>query len=296
MDRQRHLIARVAVMPIAGRFSDVFGRRRTFVAAYLMFLLGSIVIPLSTSFDSAYGWFLVGRILTAIGGGAMVPVALAVVGDVYPEGKRARALGTLGAIETMGWVWGPLYGAMLVHFLSWEWQFWLNIPLALIGLAAAWWALDGHDRPRPDARVDWLGAALLTVTLVSLNVALLGSAEIQSVNGLQELTGEGPELRWLFIVAAVGAIASSFSSAEAHPLVDRRLFRRTVPVALFVNRGRRRACDRDGRCAVVHQLGRIDLDRAAVVVARFAGADGVDGDRPYVGGRITSELGSSHLS
>ena len=61
----------------------------------------------------------------------MVPVALAVVGDVYPERSRARALGMLGAIETLGWVWGPLYGAMLVRFLSWQWQFWLNVPLAV---------------------------------------------------------------------------------------------------------------------------------------------------------------------
>ncbi len=142
-----YLIAFVAVMPIAGRISDVIGRRRTFVGAYLLFLLGSIVIPASTGLDEPFGWFLFGRILTALGGGAMVPVALAVIGDVYPEGRRARALGTLGAIETMGWVWGPLYGAVLVRLLSWQWQFWLNIPLAIVGLVASWWALADHDRP-----------------------------------------------------------------------------------------------------------------------------------------------------
>lgn len=233
-----YLIAFVAIMPIAGRLSDVLGRRRTFVAAYLTFLAGSILIPLSVQLDEPFGWFLVGRILTALGGGAMVPVALAVVGDVYPEGRRARALGTLGAIETMGWVWGPLYGAMLVRFLSWEWQFWLNIPLALAGLAASWWALAGHDRPAAGARIDWVGAALLTVTLVSLNMALLGSAEIQSVNGLDELTGGGgTDLRWLYPVAAVaGALFVWQQRHSAHPLVDRRLFRgRTLAVALVVN-------------------------------------------------------------
>ena len=222
-----YLIAFVAIMPIAGRISDVLGRRRTFVGAYLTFLAGSILIPLSVSFDEPFGWFLVGRVLTALGGGAMVPVALAVVGDVYPEGRRARALGTLGAIETMGWVWGPLYGAMLVRFLSWEWQFWLNIPLALAGLAASWWALAEHDRPAHGARIDWVGAALLTVTLVSLNMALLGSAEIQSVNGLDELTGGGgADLRWLYLVAVVaGALFVWQQRHSDHPLVDRRLFR-----------------------------------------------------------------------
>ena len=233
-----YLIAFVAIMPIAGRISDVFGRRRTFVGAYLAFLAGSILIPLSVQLDEPFRWFLAGRVLTALGGGAMVPVALAVVGDVYPEGRRARALGTLGAIETMGWVWGPLYGAMLVRFLSWEWQFWLNIPLAVAGLAASWWALAGHDRPEHRARIDWTGALLLTATLVSLNVALLGSAEIQSVNGLDELTGgSGADLRWLYPVAAVaGALLVWQQRRSAHQLVDRRLFRgRTLLVALAVN-------------------------------------------------------------
>lgn len=232
-----YLIAFVAVMPLAGRLSDVIGRRLTFIGAYLIFLLGSIVIPLSTSFDEPFGWFLFGRVLTAIGGGAMVPVALAVVGDVYPVRDRARALGTLGAIETMGWVWGPLYGAMLVRFLSWQWQFWLNIPLAAIGLAASWWALEGHDRPPVRRSIDWLGALLLTTTLVSLNVALLGSAEIQSVSGLQDLTGGGTDTRWLYGVAVLGLVAFIWHErSAADPLLSPGLFRsRNLQVALAVN-------------------------------------------------------------
>ncbi len=233
-----YLIAFVAIMPIAGRISDVLGRRRTFVGAYLLFLVGTILIPLSVHFDEPFGWFLFGRILTAIGGGAMVPVALAVVGDVYPDGKRARALGALGAIETMGWVWGPLYGAILVRFLSWEWQFWLNIPLALGGLAASWWALAGHERPAAGRRVDWIGATLLTVALVALNLALLSGAEIQSVNGFDELTGgAGPDRWWLYPLAALAA--GLFFVQQAHstnPLFDARIFRgRNMLIALAVN-------------------------------------------------------------
>ena len=286
-----YLIAFVAVMPIAGRISDVFGRRRTFIGAYLLFMFGSIVIPLSTSFDEPFGWFLFGRILTALGGGAMLPVALAVVGDVYPEGRRARALGTLGAIETMGWVWGPLYGAMLVRLLSWQWQFWLNIPLAAVGLVASWWALAGHDRPRLAARVDWFGALLLTVTLVALNMALLGSAEIQSVNGLQELTGESRDLRWLYPVAVVSGLAFLWQQRHSsHPLVDRRLFRgRTVLVALFVNFV-------VGAGLVIAMVDvplfinsvELDLDRAAVIsgviLSALTAAMAVGS---YVGGRLT---------
>ena len=130
-----------------------------------VFLVGTIVIPLSSSYTP----FLVGRVLTALGGGAMVPVALAVVGDVYSEENRARALGTLGAIETLGWVWGPLYGAMLVRFLSWEWQFWLNVPLALVGMALVQWALADEGEVHRAERVDWTGAVLLTGALVALD-------------------------------------------------------------------------------------------------------------------------------
>ena len=286
-----YLIAFVAVMPIAGRVSDVIGRRRTFVGAYLLFLAGTILIPWSVQFDDPFGWFLLGRVMTAIGGGAMVPVALAVVGDVYPEGKRARALGTLGAIETMGWVWGPLYGAMLVRFLSWEWQFWLNIPFAIGGLAASWWALEGQDRPEHRQRLDWVGALLLTIALVSLNVALLGSAEIQSVNGLDELTGGGTDLRWMYIVAVVATALFVWQQSRSdHPLFDSRLFRgRNLLIALAVNFV-------VGAGLVIAMVDvplfvnsvEVDLERAAVysgwILSALTAAMAVFS---YVGGRVT---------
>ena len=287
-----YIVAFVAIMPIAGRISDVVGRRRTFVAGYLTFLAGSILIPLSIGFEQPFRWFLVGRILTALGGGAMVPVALAVVGDVYPEGRRARALGTLGAIETMGWVWGPLYGSMLVRFLSWQWQFWLNIPLAIVGLVACWWALAEHDRPAHGLRIDWLGGALLTITLVSLNVALLGSAEVQSVNGLDELTGGGgSDLGWLYVVAALAGIGFTVQQRHSrHPLVDRRLFRnRSLLIALFVNFvvGAGLAIAMVDVPLFINSV-ELELERAAVisgwVLSALTAAMAI---ASYVGGRIT---------
>jgi MFS family permease len=90
-------------MALAGRISDVFGRRKTLLSAYAVFVIETVLIALST----AFGPFLVGRVLTAIGGGAMVPVALAAVADVYPSERRARAIDSLGALETIAWVWGP---------------------------------------------------------------------------------------------------------------------------------------------------------------------------------------------
>ena len=292
-----YLIAFVSIMPLAGRLSDVIGRRRLFVLAYLTFLVGTIVIPLSNSMAP----FLVGRVLTAIGGGAMVPVALAVVGEVYDEDKRARALGSLGAIETFGWVWGPIYGAALVRFLDWRWQFWLNIPLALIGLGLAWWALAGLDEDRKQSwnrGVDWTGAVLLSLTLIVLDLALLGNAEIQSVTGLEELQGgSGFDFRWLFPVALVlGVLFVRHENRTEDPLIDPAFFgSRNLRIALFVNLV-------VGAALIIAMVDvpifvnaiEIDLERSAVlagwVLAALTAAMAV---ASWVGGRLAERVSYS---
>ncbi|NNC92557.1 MAG: MFS transporter [Acidimicrobiia bacterium] len=229
-----YLIAYVAVMPFMGRLSDLLGRRKVYIGALAVFLAGSVWIP----FTSSLGWFIAARVLTAVGGGAMVPVALAVIGDLYPEARRPRAYGILGAVDTIGWVWGPLFGALLVRFLDWRWQFYLNVPLALIGMAVAWWALQDHDRPTARARIDWPGAAVLTVALVSLNIALLDASEISIATDLVELTGEGStSTSWLFGVAAASfGLFWWVERRQSDPLIDLRLFRaRNFTAGITVN-------------------------------------------------------------
>ena len=181
-----YLIAYVVVMPFIGRLSDILGRRLLYTIAMFLFLLGSIWVPFATSFNS----FLFGRVLTALGGGAMVPIGMAIIADVYPADQRAKSLGLLGAIDTAGWVWGPLYGALLIRFLTWQWQFYLNIPLALIGLVAGWIVL--ADLPEPDNRekIDWVGTGLLTACLLTLNVALLGSGDVSAAGSFTSLSQE----------------------------------------------------------------------------------------------------------
>ncbi|MGI9649161.1 MAG: MFS transporter [Acidimicrobiia bacterium] len=229
-----YLIAYVAVMPFMGRLSDLVGRRQVYIGALVIFLAGSLWIP----FTSSLGWFIAARVMTAVGGGAMVPVALAVIGDIYAEERRPRAFGVLGAVDTIGWVWGPLFGAMLVRFLDWRWQFYLNVPLAVIGIAVAWWALQDHARPTSRASIDWPGAAVLTVALVALNIALLDTGEIGIVSELEELSGDGStSTTWLFGVAAAAfALFWWLERRRTHPIIDLRLFgRRNFTVGVGVN-------------------------------------------------------------
>lgn len=238
-----YLIAYVVVMPFIGRLSDIVGRRPIYVGAMLLFLVGSIWVPLADSLGS----FIVGRVLTALGGGAMVPVAMAVVGDVYPPQRRATALGTLGAIDTAGWVWGPLYGALLIRFLSWQWQFYLNIPLAIAGIGLAWWALADLPQPQVRARVDWWGAATLSGALLALNVALLGSGDVQSAGSLAALSdtqSTNTATSTLFLYGAAAVFFAAFiwiqrwrtRRAATPPLIDLSLFRRrNFNTAVLVN-------------------------------------------------------------
>ena len=149
-----------------------------------------------------------------------------------------------------------------------------------------------HDRPSRDSRVDWLGAALLTTALVSLNLALLGSAEVQSVTGLDELRGgSGPDLRMLYPVAARGGSAFVWRQRRsANPLVDRDLFRgRNVRVALVVNFV-------VGAALVIAMVDvplfvnavEVDLERSAVVAGWVLSAlTAAMAVASYVGGRIT---------
>ena len=229
-----YLVAYVAVMPFMGRLSDVLGRRRVFVGALVLFLAGSAWIPFTTTL----GPFMVGRILSALGGGAMVPVALAVIGDVFAERRRPGALGVLGAVDTIGWVWGPLFGALLVRYLDWRWQFFLNIPLAVLAIAAAWWALQGLDRPAERRRVDWGAAFALSAALVCLNIALVNSSEISGVGGLEELTGRRSLPTLPFFLASAVALGAFlwFERRSDDPLIDLRLFRsRNFAPAMAVN-------------------------------------------------------------
>ncbi len=292
-----YLLAFIAVMPIAGRVSDLVGRRRVLTVAYLAFAVGSVVIAATSS----YPVLLVGRVLTALGGGAMVPVALAVVADAYPVARRVRALGVLAAIETLGWVWGPLYGAALVRFASWRWQFWLNLPLVAIGLVWLWWALGSDDRsddrrPAPPERIDLVGTTLLTVALVGFSLALLGNAEIQSVSGLDELTGgSGPDMRWALIPATIAAVALVLQQrGRPDPLVD---------PALIANRSSRAALGANlalGAGLVIAMVDvplfvnavEPDVERAAVAAgAALAAMTGAMAVTSYLGGRWTERVG-----
>ena len=160
-----YLISYTVAMPLAGRLSDVYGRVRMFQAALLLFAVGSALVAVAPNFE----WIVIARVLQAAGGGATVPIGLAMaVGAVSPV-QRGVALGLVAASAEAGSVLGPLYGGAIIELIGWRWIFWLDVPqsFALIALLAIL-----PNRANPGAKMDYLGALALGGALTVVTIAL----------------------------------------------------------------------------------------------------------------------------
>ena len=180
----------IVVMPLLGLASDVHGRTVVYLAALAIFAAGSaLTATAGYTGEPPYGpiglpWVVAGRVLQGLGGGATVPVALALAADLFPSGRRAAAIGLVAAVQETGSVLGPLYGAGIAAgaaaFGGWRAVFWLNLPLAVLCgagfLLASRRGSPGRPRSRPTAReaggADWVGAVLLGAGLALLVLAL----------------------------------------------------------------------------------------------------------------------------
>jgi MFS family permease len=122
------LLGYVAVLPLIGRLADVVGKRPVFAACLTAFAFGSVV----TATSHSLGLLVAGRAIQGLGGGGLVPVTLALVAEHWPVSSRGLPLGAIGAVQELGSVLGPLYGAVIVTEAGWRWIFWLNLPLSAV--------------------------------------------------------------------------------------------------------------------------------------------------------------------
>jgi MFS family permease len=160
------LLGYVAMLPLIGRIADLRGRLPVLVASLLVFAFGSLVTAAAYDLPS----LVVGRFLQGVGGGGLVPVTLALVADLYPAERRGGPLGIVGAVQELGSVLGPLYGAVVLAFGDWRDIFWINLAVGLV-LAAAIAALRrGETTPVVEQRrrVDLVGLILLALWIASL--------------------------------------------------------------------------------------------------------------------------------
>jgi MFS family permease len=123
---------------------------------------------------------IVGRVVQAFGAGAIVPVSMALAGDLFPPARRALPLGLVGAVDTAGWVLGHLYGGIMVQYFRWQVLFWINLPIVALAFALIWWALRGLKQTLASGGVDWWGTALISLSLIGLNVGLAANESTAS--------------------------------------------------------------------------------------------------------------------
>ena len=239
-----YLIAYVVAIPIFGRMSDHIGRQRAFMACLVIFAAGSIMTAMADSMTTA----IFGRVVQGIGGGGLLPVTVALAGDVLPPRMRLAGIGLVSSVETLGWVLGPTWGAAILAIVPtqhdpWRWVFWLNVPVALIALLAIW---RGFPRMHNHAEralgdLDLLGTLLLAIVLVTSNLALSsGGDHGAGVNtGLRAFGGTpnplGEYLWPLISITVVGLVALvQWERRAAHPIFPVELFRQGYFVATVV--------------------------------------------------------------
>lgn len=158
-----YLISSAIVTPIYGKLGDLYGRKKLFLSAIVIFLVGSMLCGLSQTMNQLIFF----RALQGLGGGGLMVLILAIIGDIVPPRRRGRYQGYFGAVFGVSSVGGPLLGGLFTEHLSWHWIFYINIPLGLLAL----WAVSTRLHlpvVRREHKIDYAGAALLSVAVVSL--------------------------------------------------------------------------------------------------------------------------------
>ena len=201
--------------PIYGKLSDLFGRRPIFIWAVSLFLVSSVFAGLSQEM-----WqFILFRGLQGLGGGAVFPVALAVVADLYTPAERGKYLGLFGAMFGLSSLLGPGIGGLITDNFGWHWIFFVNVPLALISLVVLWRLLPPIRRPDAARHIDYLGAALFTAAIAPF---LIGLTNKQSP-GAQ---WTDPAVGGLMLLGlAIGVVFVWIESRVPEPIVRLDLFR-----------------------------------------------------------------------
>lgn len=161
-----YILGYIVAMPLMGRVSDVFGHGRIYVLSVGIFMAGSAWVAMSPNLTV----LTMARSFQAIGGGAVVPVAMAIVADVMPPERRAMGLGLMAAASEAGGLFGPLWGGSLVQLIGWRGLFWINLPMCLPVALAVWWL--AKDRSGSRAPIDYVGGVLMGGALAALAVAL----------------------------------------------------------------------------------------------------------------------------
>src|SRR6266571_5087516 len=148
-----YLLTSTVMVPIYGKLSDIFGRKPIFLIGVVVFLIGSALSGAAQDMNQLIAF----RALQGLGAGALMPIAIAIVGDLFTPRERARWQGVTGAVFGLSSIIGPLVGGWLTQYASWRWIFYVNLPLGIIALLTAIFLMPELHNATRQGTVDYVG-------------------------------------------------------------------------------------------------------------------------------------------
>jgi MFS family permease len=203
------LLAQTAMTVVFGKLSDLYGRKPVMFVGIAIFLVGSVSAGFAWSMPAMIGF----RLIQGIGAGAIQPVALTIVSDLYPVRERGKVQGYLASVWAVSAVLGPMLGALIVQELSWAWIFWMNIPIGLLAATGFWLFF----REAPSVRrssIDLVGAVLFTAGIAALMIALTEFG----------IGNTGSALAWALGFAAAATLFVVQERRAQDPMISFRLW------------------------------------------------------------------------
>lgn len=211
-----YLMTEMAGMPIFGKLSDMYGRKRFFVFGLVVFLVGSMLCGTAQNMDQLALY----RAIQGIGGGALMPIAFTIIFDVVPSDQAGKFSGMFGAVFGIASIFGPLLGSLITEHISWRWVFYINVPVGIVTFILV--VFFYHESKRHlKQRIDWWGVVTLVPAIVCLTFALEFGGNQYPWNSTEIICG--------FVVA--GILFATFLWAEKRaiePIVSFDMFRNHV--------------------------------------------------------------------
>ncbi|MGH7610694.1 MAG: MDR family MFS transporter [Candidatus Dormibacteria bacterium] len=217
-----YLLTSTVTVPIYGKLSDLFGRKRLLIIGISLFLVGSALSGLSQNM----GELIAFRGLQGLGAGALFPIALAVIGDLFTPRERGRYQGIFGAVFGVSFLIGPFLGGWITDNISWHWVFYVNLPIGLAALAVIATQLPNHRREGATPSIDYLGSLVFTLAVVPILIGLTEKG-LSSTSG-----GATPWLSW----EVAGLIGLGLVLVGVFLFVEARAKEPILPLDLFRNR------------------------------------------------------------
>jgi EmrB/QacA subfamily drug resistance transporter len=163
------LLTQTAMTVVFGKLADVYGRKPMMLVGIAIFLIGSIL----AGFAGSMMTMVVFRLIQGVGAGAVQPVAITIVADLYPARERGKIQGYLASVWAISAVLGPIAGGLIIRHWSWPWIFWINVPIGIAAATGFILFLHEHEHSKPERRsIDLVGAILFSVAVASLLITL----------------------------------------------------------------------------------------------------------------------------